>query len=225
MLATYWKQISALARKGFREGGRGYVMVAAAPDSVTIRYETDFDEFSAPSDELQKMVDGYEEATSAVVVLTNPKGAYEEVLVATFMSLAPDEGNEPLASMMEFEPNAPTEMSLYPGEDYAFVNRNLDELKILASTGFSALGRGAIVVSRAGAPEESWSKSGLTGFVDESEKCSVCYVAAENIPSNLGVPPAELCDYDPHSRIAVVVVRQDSMPTGYQFNLGPQSHE
>lgn len=213
--------ICHVARKGYREDGKGAVALTIAPDSKTFRYVPagNFENSEGPNRRLAEMVAEYDPNTTVVVWILEHKGTHDESKVVMFMELLPEPLGEAPTELMELSPNAPPEASTYMGEDNSFMQRNWGDITSLARSGYLAKGIGGVVISRERLASDHWLVGHSRGTLPADEGSEMYFVPLARLIEGPSLSLQNMKPFDPTRSALIVFLRQESATMTYEVSL------
>ena len=226
--------ISDLARKGYRETGRGFVVATFSPDNTVLRWfaldgNVERQEKrkrrerprkgDGPQPKHVQMAYAYDPDASAVVVAAEARGDRDEFKEVMFMRLLADAGGEHLSGGMMLTENVTTEQATGMGEDDSFLARNGAALQALARSGYAQKGTGAVVVVREGPGEGHWLRGHFEGGLPPDEGSHAYYVPLGRLIEEASHAAAGVREYDPLTQAVVAFVRPGRTTMTYTVRL------
>ena len=222
VVTRFHPAISDLARKAYRETGRGFVVLTLSPDMPMLRWVALAGNVPKPPKKGKgikvktpkhiQMAYDYDPETSAVVAVAEATAQGDMMKEVMFMRLAPDSGGRNLAGTMQFEQdvNVTTDMHLAMGQDQSFISRHHAAIADFAKNGHAQKGAGAVVVTREKPSENHWLVGHIEGSLPSDEGSFMFYVPVQRLVEGPVKSRKELGQYDPANEANVLFLR----PTG-----------
>ncbi len=212
-------EVRAIARRGFRESGRGVVALSLAPDSHSFRYVTPVKGDIGPLAAAFKMTETYNPATTAVVHVFENQGVSDRSIFCCFMTFVEEGESDPLAQGLELRPGTPQEANLYIGEDQSFFERNNRQLAALAKRGYFAKGLGAVVIVREALEDGHWLLGHLEGELPPDDGSKAFYVPMKRLIEGPVTSLTKPASYDARSEGIFIFLRAGSGTMTYQMGI------